>query len=107
VSELHQWNVTIRGRVEKVSDDPRFPAVFEGALRANPDLTLVRFQRHPWPHANSADIVISAVDKKDAEAKGRDLMEQILRLATHEFGVDRYAWVVSVGAKLSSGGGQT
>jgi hypothetical protein len=64
---------------------------------SNSDVTLVRFQQHPWPHANSADIVISANNKKDAEAKGRDIMKQILKLATDAFGVVGYGWVVSAG----------
>lgn len=90
-----------------MSDDPRFPVLFEEALVSNPDVTLVRFQQHPWPHANSADLVISATDKKDAEVKGRDIMKQILTLATDAFGVDQYGWVVSAGAESNSGGGQT
>jgi hypothetical protein len=107
MSELRHWSVRIAGRVEKVSDDPRFPALFENALMSDPDVTLVRFQQHPWPHANSADIVISATDKKAAEAKGHDIMKQILTLAAQAFGVERYGWVVSAGAELISGRGQS
>jgi hypothetical protein len=104
--DSHQWKVRIAGRVETVSDDARFPTLFEDALKSNPDVTLVRFQQHPWPHANSADIVIFAIDKKEAEAKGHDIMKQILKLAADSFGVARYGWTVSAGAELMSGGGQ-
>ncbi len=107
MSESRQWNVTIRGRVEGLTDDVQFPNLFEMALLSNPDLTLVRFQQHPWPHANSADIVILAVDKEHAQARGRDIMKQILSLAARDFGVVRCGWVVSAGAELRSGGGQT
>jgi hypothetical protein len=106
VSESARWNVTIRGRIERVTDDPRFPALFEDALASDPDVTLIRVQRHPGPHANPADILISAVDIKDAERKGRDIMKQILKLAADTFGVERYGWTVSAGAELRSGGGQ-
>ena len=107
MSELRQWSVRIGGRVERVSDDPRFPALFEDALMSDPDVTLVRFQQHPWPHANAANIVILATDKEDAETKGHDKMKQILTLAARAFGVEGYAWVVSAGAELTSGGGQS
>jgi hypothetical protein len=105
MSEPHEWNVRIGGRVERVTDDPRFPALFEEALISDPDVTLVRFQQHPWPHANSANIVISAITKKDAEDKGHDIMKQILKRAAEAFGAERYGWVVSAGAELISGGG--
>jgi hypothetical protein len=106
LTQINQWKVKIGGRVESVSDDYRFPTLFEDALKSNPDVTLLRFQQHPWPHANSADIVISAIDKKEAESKGSDIMRQILKLAADSFGVDRYGWTVSAGAELISGRGQ-
>ena len=107
MSESRQWIVRIGGRVERVTDDPRFPTLFVETLTSDPAITLVRFQQHPWPHANSADILISATTKKDAEIKGRDIMKRILKLAGEAFGVERYGWVVSVGAESVSGRGQS
>jgi hypothetical protein len=106
MTQLNLWNVTIRGRIEGVSDDPRFPPLFEKALESNPDVALVRFQQYPWPHANSADIVITAVDKKDAEAKASDVMRKILKDAAEALGISPYGWTVGVSAELISGQGE-
>jgi hypothetical protein len=103
VGEPPQWIVRIAGRIENVSNDRRFPALFEESLRANPNVTLLRFQQDPWPHANSAHIVITATNKKDAEVKGREIMLQILRTAAADFEVERYGWSVTAGAELFSG----
>lgn len=99
---MQQWHVRIGGRVEGVSDDPRFPTLFEEALASNRDVTLTDVQHHPWPHAHSADIVISAIDKKDAQEKGSNIMREVLKNAADTFGVDGYGWTVSVRAELVS-----
>jgi hypothetical protein len=102
MSEWRRWSVRVAGRVEGVSDDARFPSLFEDALISDPDVTLLRFHRHPWPHANSADIAIMATDKKQAEAKGRDIMLEILRSSAQALDVERFGWTVTVGAELIS-----
>ncbi len=97
---LAQWKVSLGGRVEKVTDQPGYLALFEGMLTSDPGVIAVRWQIHDFPHANRAEIVLLASSKSDVETKGREIMKRILRQAASDLGIGRYGWTVSSSAEL-------
>jgi hypothetical protein len=56
------WKVTIGGRIDGVTNDSRFPAFFEAALNADPEVHMIQFGEANWPHFVSAVLRISAPD---------------------------------------------
>ena len=95
-----RWNVTIGGRIEGVTDNQGFPALFESALTSDPDVKIVQFNHPTFPHTTSVVVLISAVNKKAAEAQGQDVLLRNLRIAARAIiGEDDFGWTFRVSAE--------
>ena len=97
---LRRWNVTIGGRIEGVTNDPEFPALFESALASDPEVKIVKLIQPTFPHTTSAVILISAANKETAEAHGRAILLRNLRTVARENFDDKdFGWTIRVSAE--------
>ena len=93
-------NVTIGGRIEEVTDNEGFPALFESALTSDSDVKIVQFKQPTFPHTTSAVVLISAANKKDAEAHGQAILLRNLRIAARAIIEDEdFGWTIRVSAE--------
>ncbi len=98
-----RWNVTIGGRIDGVTDNQGFPALFESALISDPEVKIVEFTQPTFPHTTSAVVLISAVDKKTAEAQGQETLLRNLRIAARAvIGEENFGWTIRVSAEQST-----
>ena len=98
-----EWKGTIGGRIEEVTDDPRFSALFEAALKSDPEVDMIQFDESSWPHTTSAALLISASSMNDAIALGQDILSRNLRVAAQAIIGDKpYGSALQVGAELLS-----
>jgi hypothetical protein len=92
-----QWKVTICGRIEEVTDDPRFPALFEAALSSDLEADVIQFNEPSLPHTTSAVLKISEVSNQAAEAIGLAILRRNLRVAALAIiGDEPYGWAAEV-----------
>jgi hypothetical protein len=92
-----QWKVTICGRIEEVTDDPRFPALFEAALSSDLEADVIQFNEPSLPHTTSAVLKISEVSNQAAEAIGLAILRRNLRVvALAIIGDEPYGWAAEV-----------
>jgi hypothetical protein len=97
----YEWDVTVRGRIENVTDHETFPGLFQTALSDDSEISVVRFHQPTWPHTTSVIIRISAVDKKEAEKRARNLLLPVYRKVVLQIkGEDVFGWTLMVGAEL-------
>lgn len=95
-----QWNVTLGGRIDGVTDNQAFPALFESALTSDPGVKIVKFNLPTFPHTTSAVIRISAVDKTTAEGLGQEVLLRNLRIAARAIiGEKNFGWTIGVSAE--------
>jgi hypothetical protein len=103
MSRFQEWKVTISGQVDEVTDDPRFPALFEAALTSDPDVNMIQFDEQSWPHVASAVLLISAKEMKDAIAIGQDILSRNMHVTAQAIiGDQPYGRAFQVGAELLS-----
>ena len=96
-----EWDVTVRGRIENVTDQEAFPGLLQTALSDDNEISVVRFHHPAWPHTTSVVIRISAADKKEAEKRARDLLLPVYRRVVLQIkGEDAFGWTLMVGAEL-------
>ena len=100
VANLRRWNVTIGGRIEGITDDKEFPALFESALTSDSEVKIVKLIQPTFPHTTSAVIRISAANKETAEAHGQVILLRNLRTIARENFEDKdFGWTIRVSAK--------
>ena len=98
-----EWDVTIRGRIEHVTDQDSFPDLFHAALAAAGEISVIQFNYLTWPHTTSAVIRISADRKKDAEGRTREIMLRVfLSVARVIIGDQTFGWTLSTEAVPTS-----
>ena len=99
MENVQEWNVTIRGRVEHVTDLDSFPELLRRALVAENQISVVQFVEPTWPHTTTVTIRIAAGRKKDAERTASDLMIPIFKIvATSIIGDQPFGWTLGVHA---------
>jgi hypothetical protein len=99
VPNCRRWNVTNGDRIDGVTDDQGFPALFESALTSDPKVKIVQFNQSTFPHTTSAVVLISAVNKEAAEAQGQDVLLRNLRIAARAIvGDNNFGWAISASA---------
>jgi hypothetical protein len=97
MSNLRDWDVTVRGRIENVTDQDEFPGLFLAALRAESEISVVQFDYPTVPHTTSVVIRISADRMSDAESIARELILRIfLKLAREIIGDDASRRTLSI-----------
>lgn len=91
--------MTVRGRIENVTDLDAFPELFRGALAAEPHLSVVHFDPPAWPHTTTVVIRIAASRQEDAQRAANEVMLPIFRsVAETILGDKPFGWVLSVDA---------
>jgi len=99
VENNRDWNVTVRGRIEHVTDLDSFPRLFQSALAAQPHISVIRFVTPTWPHTTAAVIRIVAGRKKEAEKAAFEQMLPIWKsVAVSILGEQNFGWTLSVDA---------
>ncbi len=98
-----EWDVTVRGRIEHVTDHASFPELFEAALAAADPPSVVRSPHPAIPHTTSAIIRISAFRKRSAERRARDVAVRAFAAAAHSIrGAGPFGWTISTNAARAS-----
>jgi hypothetical protein len=99
MSLRHEWDVTVRGRIENVTDQDAFPELFENALSDDSEISVVRFGHPTWPHTTSVVVRISADNKREAEKRARELLLPVYRKVVLQIkGEDAFGWTLMIGA---------
>jgi hypothetical protein len=94
-----EWNVTIRGRIEHVTDLDSFPEKLRAALAAESQISVVQFDAPIWPHTTSVVIRIAASRKRDAQRMAHEVMLPVFTsVANSIVGVQPFGWTLSVDA---------
>jgi hypothetical protein len=92
-----QWKVTIGGQIEGVTDDPRFPALFEAALASDPEVNLIKFGEPSRPLMASAVLLVSAPESHIVHVLGMDILKRNLHVAAQAIIGDKpYGWALEV-----------
>jgi hypothetical protein len=90
-----EWDVTVSGRIENVTDHEEFPGLFRAALHNEKEISIVRFDEPTSPHATLVTIRILANDRKDAERASRDLVLRVyLTIARQLAGDGDFGWTL-------------
>jgi hypothetical protein len=97
MTQGHEWDVTIGGRIENVTDQDAFPELFQAELRDS-EIAVVRFNNPTWPHTTSVVVRISAETKKDAERRARNLILPVYRNVVIQKGKDAFGWTLRISA---------
>lgn len=98
-----EWDVTVRGRIEHVTDQDAFPELFQAALALEDEISIVEFHHPTWAHTTSAVIRISASRKKDAESRARDVvLRAFWSVASKIIGDETIGWTLSAEAVPAS-----
>jgi len=106
MSNSREWDVTVRGRIENVSDREAFPGMFQAALGTEPEISIVQFDHPTWPHTTAVVIRISAIRKRDAEESAREIILRVLSGVAREIiGNEAFGWTLSVDAVPSANSG--
>jgi len=94
-----EWNVTVGGRIEQVTDLDSFPEMLREALDAESHISIVQFDAPTWPHTTRVVFRISAPRKKDAERIARDIMLPVLKgIVDSTIGVQPFGWTLNIDA---------
>jgi hypothetical protein len=95
-----QWNVTIGCQVEEVTDDPRFPALFEVALTSDPEVPMIQFGVPSLPHCATVVLIISAAERNTADVLGLNVLKRNLHVAAQTIVGDKpYGRAIRVGVE--------
>lgn len=94
-----EWDVTVGGRIESVTDLESFPDTLRVTLAAEPHISVVSFDEPTWPHTTKVVIRIVADKKKDAERTAYEVMLPLFKsAATSVLGDQSFGWTISVDA---------
>ncbi|NNN00357.1 MAG: hypothetical protein HKL86_00825 [Acidimicrobiaceae bacterium] len=103
MSNSREWDVTVRGRIENVTDRDAFPGMLQAALGTEPEISIVQFDFPTWPHTTAVVIRISAIRKRDAEEIAREIILRLyLDVAREIVGNEAFGWTMSVDAVPST-----
>lgn len=98
-----EWDVTVGGRIEHVTDQDVFPDSFHSALVRAGEIIVMQFNQPSWPHTTSIVIRLDASRKEDAELRARELVLPVLiSVARDLLGTSQFGWTLSVDAKRAS-----
>jgi hypothetical protein len=93
------WNVTVRGRIEHVTDLDAFPELFQRAIVAEPGIVLVNFDTPTWPHTTKVVIRVCANRRNVAEKMAYDVMLPIFQSVAKTILRDQsFGWSLGVDA---------
>ena len=99
MSRARQWDVTVGGRIENVTDHDDFADRFQESLTRAEDISLIEFNRSPWPHSTSIVIRVSADSKLEAERRAREQVLPVLSSVAKEIlGAANFGWTMRADA---------
>jgi hypothetical protein len=94
-----KWDVTVRGRIDNVTDQEEFPELLQAALEAEVGLSVVQLNLPTVPHTTSAIVRVTAISKVDAENQVREVMlRAYLYIARALVGNQAFGWTLSTDA---------
>jgi len=100
-----KWDVTVGCRIERVTDHEAFPDLLRAALANEDSLSVVQFDRPNWPHTTSVIVRLTAINKKDAERRGKEiLLPLLLTVASDIIDDEPFGWTLRVDAEPASHG---
>jgi hypothetical protein len=103
MTQSQEWNVTVRGRIEGVTDLDSFPEMLRSALAAASTVSVVRFDPPTWPHTTVVVIRVTAKRKKVAQKLAYDVMLPIFTtIAYSVLGEQKFGWTIGVDAIVVS-----
>jgi hypothetical protein len=98
-----EWDVSVRGRIEHVTDQEEFPELFQAILAKEDEISIVQFNYPTWPHTTLAVIRISANSKNDAENVAREIvLRSFQTIAKTIIGDEAFGWTLGVDAVPAS-----
>ena len=99
VEARREWDVTVRLRIEDVTDQEAFPEMWLAALAVETGHLTLRMNRPTVPHSTSAIVRVAATSKKDAEHQVQEFALRALhRVARDLVGEQAFGWTLSIDA---------
>ena len=97
--ETREWDVSVRGRIEHVTDQDEFPDKFQAELALSDEISIVKFNYPTASHSTWAVVRISASGKESAEGRARDIvLRAYWRVARTMTSADAFGWTLSAEA---------
>lgn len=91
--------MTVRPRIEGVTDREAFPEMWQVELATETSLSIVHANLPTVPHSTSAVVCVSATSKRDAENQVRDLaLRALLSVARELVGEQAFGWTLGIDA---------
>ena len=102
VDDRREWDVTVRPRVEGVTDLEDFPELLRAALAVESASQTLQLNLPSVPHSTSAIVRVRATSKEDAENQARDsVFRALYSIARTSLGEQAVGWTVGLDAVLS------
>ena len=99
VGARREWDVTVRPRIEDVTDREDFPEMWRAALADETGHLTLRMNRPTVPHSTSAVVRVAATSKKEAEHQVQEFaLRALLRVARDIVGEQAFGWTLSTDA---------
>jgi hypothetical protein len=97
-----EWDVTVRPRIEGVTDRETFPEMWRSELAAETGLSVLQVNLASGPHSTSAVVRVSATSKKDAEDQVREfVLRALICVARDLVGEQAVGWTLGIDAAPS------
>lgn len=104
MEDRREWDVTVRPRIEGVTDLEAFPEMLRAALAAETGLSTLQVHLPTVPHSTSVVVRVSATSKNDAESQVRDIVLRVLLSVARELvGGQALGWTLGTDAVPSGG----
>jgi hypothetical protein len=99
MEDRRDWDVTVRPRVEGVTDREAFPDMWRSELAIETGLSHLHVNHHTVPHSTSVVVRVVATSKEDAERQVQDFaLHALLRVARDFVGEHAFGWTLGIDA---------
>ncbi|MGC8481989.1 MAG: hypothetical protein ACP5PJ_10610 [Acidimicrobiales bacterium] len=99
MEDRREWDVTVRPRVEGVTDREAFPDMWRSELATETGLSHLYVNHQTVPHSTSVVVRVAATAKKDAERQVQEFaLHALLRVARDLVGEQAFGWTLRIDA---------
>ena len=103
MEDRREWDVTVRPRIEDVTDRDAFPELWRSELATETDLMHLHVNHPTAPHSTSAIVRVTATSKKDAEHRVQEIaLRALFRAARDLVDEQAFGWTLGVDAVPSA-----